>query len=245
MITPRPADDRGLVALDWLTSHHSFSFGEYRDPAHMGFRTLRVINEDHVHPGRGFDTHGHRDMEILTWVLSGQLEHKDSMGNGSVIRPGELQRMSAGTGVLHSEHNPSADAPVHLLQIWILPDERGHEPGYAQTRFPETGRDGQWQLIASPDGADGSLSLHQDARVHAVRLAPGRSVQHALGSGRGAWVQVTHGALVLEAAPQGSADEDAGRPQRLAPGDGAAVEHAPGITLTAVTDAQALLFDLA
>jgi hypothetical protein len=263
MLTLRPADARGHVELDWLDSRHSFSFGEYHDPAHMGFRALRVINEDLVKPARGFDTHGHRDMEILTWVLSGELRHEDSLGNGSVIRPGELQRMSAGTGVLHSERNPSDRTPVHLLQIWILPDRRGHAPGYEQTRFPETGRDGRLQLLASPDGAGGSVTIHQDARLYAVRLPPGASVRHALAQGRAAWLQVTHGALTLTedapaGAPDGASDEapDAAPDDaplsaaraghvRLAAGDGAAVEHASGLTLTAVTDAQALLFDLA
>jgi redox-sensitive bicupin YhaK (pirin superfamily) len=245
VITLRRADDRGLVELDWLSSRHSFSFGEYHDRAHMGFRQLRVINEDHVKPGRGFDTHGHRDMEILTWVLSGELEHKDSMGNGSVIRPGELQRMSAGTGVQHSEHNPDDSRPVHLLQIWIRPDRRGHAPGYDQRHFPQSGRADRLQLIASPDGADGSLVLNQDARVHALRLAAGSSVRHAPADGRGLWLQLTHGALTLEAGAEDAPGGEPGELEQLAAGDGASVEGAASVTLTAVTDAQALLFDLA
>jgi hypothetical protein len=239
VITLRPADARGRTELDWLDSRHTFSFGEYVDPGHMGYRDLRVINDDRVSPARGFGTHGHRDMEILTWVLSGELRHEDSMGHGSVIRPGELQRMSAGTGVLHSEMNPSDRAPVHLLQIWILPDRRGHAPGYEQTRFAETGRDGRLQLLASPDGAEGSITIHQDARLYATRLGPGKALRHDLAAGRGAWVQVTHGALTL------AATDAPGEAVRLSAGDGASVDDAAGLALTAITDAQALLFDLA
>jgi len=232
MITIRRAADRGRADHGWLLAKHTFSFADYRDPRFTRFRTLRVLNEDVVQPGQGFGTHPHADMEILTWVLSGELQHKDSMGNGSVIRPGEAQRMSAGTGVTHSEFNPSKSEPVHLLQIWIFPREKGLPPGYEQRAFPEEARRGRLALIGSPDGADGSVTLQQDARVHAALLSPGDTVEHELLPGRGAWVQVTRGTLTLNGEP-------------LEAGDGAAVEDVPMLTLSAGSDAELLLFDLA
>ncbi|MHC4844621.1 MAG: pirin family protein [Planctomycetota bacterium] len=232
MITIRRAADRGHADHGWLLAKHTFSFADYRDPRHTRFRTLRVLNEDVVQPGRGFGTHPHADMEILTWVLSGALEHEDSMGNGSTIRPGEAQRMSAGTGVTHSEFNPSGSEPVHLLQIWIFPRQKGLPPGYEQRAFPEETRRGRLALIASPDGADGSVTLQQDARVHAGLLAPGDTVTHELLPGRGAWVHVARGAIDLDG-------------ERLAAGDGAAVEDVQAITLAGVEDAEVLVFDLA
>jgi hypothetical protein len=232
MITIRRADDRGQADHGWLLAKHTFSFADYRDPRHTRFRTLRVLNEDVVQPGQGFGTHPHADMEILTWVLSGALEHKDSMGNGSVIRPGEAQRMSAGSGVTHSEFNPSDAEPVHLLQIWIFPREKGLPPGYEQRAFPEEARRGRLALIGSPDGAEGSVTLQQDAHVFAALLAPGDTVEHALPPGRGAWIHVARGALDLDGT-------------RLDAGDGAAVEDVPALTLTGVDDAEVLVFDLA
>src|SRR4051794_3121430 len=210
MITIRPSAARGRTALGWLDSAHSFSFGDYWDPEHTGFRSLRVINEDRVEGGTGFGTHPHRDMEILTWVLSGALEHRDSLGTGSVIGPGEIQRMTAGTGILHSEYNPSADEPVHLLQIWLLPERKGLTPSYDQRAFPEAGRRGRLQLLASRDGRDGAVTIHQDADLFAAELARGESVTHSLRPGRSAWVQVTRGAVNVNG-------------KALRAGDGAAV----------------------
>ncbi len=230
MIRLRPGDQRGHVDHGWLDSWHTFSFSDYYDPAHMGFSVLRVINEDFVVPGKGFPTHGHRDMEILTWILEGALEHKDSLGSGSVIRPGEAQRMSAGTGIRHSEFNPSATETVHLLQIWLLPDRQGVAPGYEQKRFDDAQLSDRLCLIASPDGRDSSVTIHQDARVYAARLN-GAEVKHALASGRRAWVQVARGAVALNG-------------QQLAAGDGAALEHETTVTLAASESAEVLLFDL-
>jgi redox-sensitive bicupin YhaK (pirin superfamily) len=232
MITLRPAAARGRTALGWLDSAHTFSFGDYWDPEYAGFRSLRVINEDRVAPGTGFGTHPHRDMEILTWVLSGALEHRDSLGTGSVIGPGEIQRMTAGTGILHSEYNPSADEPVHLLQIWLLPERKGLTPGYEQHTFPEAGRRGRLQLLASRDGRDGAVTIHQDADLFAAELAAGQSVTHALRPGRSAWVQVTRGAVSLNG-------------KALRAGDGAAVRDEPEVRLTSEGEAAVLLFDLA
>jgi hypothetical protein len=236
MITIRRAEDRGHLDHGWLDTRHTFSFADYRDERFMGFSDLRVINEDRVAPGEGFGTHPHRDMEILSWVVSGALAHRDSTGGGGVLRPGEAQRMSAGTGVAHSEFNGSTEEQVHFLQIWILPDRRGHPPSYEQRAFPEEGRRGRLQLVASPDGAGGSTTLHQDARVFATLLEPGQSVRHPLAPGRGAWVQVTRGALSLNGV-------------RLGAGDGAAVEGEAAVTLAAAGDgagpAEALLLDLA
>jgi hypothetical protein len=231
MIAIRRANDRGVAEFDWLQSRHTFSFGGYHDPAHMGFGPLRVINEDRVVPGAGFPTHGHRDMEIITYVLEGALEHRDSLGTGSVIRPGEVQRMSAGTGVRHSESNPSAAEPLHLLQIWIEPANAGIAPGYEQKTFADADKRGRLRLVAAPDGADGSVTIHQDARVYATVLGPGQQVTHTLAPGRHAWLHVARGALTLNGHP-------------LAQGDGAALTAEPTITLTTDSNAEALLFDL-
>jgi redox-sensitive bicupin YhaK (pirin superfamily) len=232
MITLRPAEDRGLARLGWLTSRHSFSFGDYYDPRHMGFGPLRVINEDRVEPGSGFDTHGHRDMEIVSYVLEGALEHKDSIGTGSVIRPGEVQRMSAGTGIRHSEFNPSQTEPVHFLQIWLLPRQDGLKPGYEQKSFPAAGKHNRLRLVVSPDSAEGSVLIHQDARIYDASLDEGASVTHALGKGRKAWVQVVRGSLDIEG-------------EWLRTGDGAAIEAVDTVTLAAHDPrTEILLFDL-
>ena len=232
MIAVRPAAERGHADHGWLDTRHTFSFASYHDPRHMGFRSLRVINEDRVQPAEGFGTHAHRDMEILTWVLEGALEHKDSMGNGSVIRPGDLQRMSAGTGVTHSEFNPSREAPVHFLQIWLLPRERGLPPGYEQKRFRQEARRGRLRLIASGDGREGAVTIHQDADVWTALLQPGESVRHALAPGRYAWLHVARGAVTLNGSTLGA-------------GDGAAVSDEAALEITGAARAEVLLFDLA
>ena len=232
MMTLRRAAERGRSELDWLDSRHTFSFADYHDPRWMGFRELRVINEDRVEPGRGFGTHAHRDMEIVTYVIEGALQHRDSMSNGSIIRPGDVQRMSAGTGVTHSEFNPSQTEPVHFLQIWILPARTGMPPGYEQRRFPVDEKRGMLRLVASPDGRDGSVTVHQDVDLFAVVLEAGETVSHALQHGRHAWIQAVTGTVALG----GTA---------LAPGDGAAVSEERSITLAARDAAELLLFDLA
>ena len=232
MITLRRAGDRGHADHGWLDTWHTFSFADYYDTEQMGFQALRVINDDVVAPGRGFGTHPHRDMEIVTYVLDGALAHKDSMGNSSTIVPGEVQRMSAGTGVLHSEFNHSKTDPVHLLQIWILPDRTGLTPSYEQTFFPEEDKCGRLRLVASPDGADGSVTIHQDARLYATLLAPGEEVSHALAPGRHAWVHVARGKASLNGQP-------------LEAGDGAAVSGEEQVTLRGDGHAEVLLFDLA
>jgi redox-sensitive bicupin YhaK (pirin superfamily) len=232
MLTIRRAEERGHYDHGWLDTRHSFSFADYHDPAHMGFRHLRVINEDRVAPGQGFGTHPHRDMEILTYVLSGALEHQDNLGNGSIIRPGDVQRMTAGTGVLHSEFNPSPAEPVHFLQIWIVPERRNLSPGYEQKSLPALARDGGLVLVASRDGRDGSLTVHQDVALYAARLQPGQAVTHALAAGRTAWVQVTRGSVALNGQP-------------LAAGDGAALENEAAIGLRADSGSEVLVFDLA
>jgi len=232
MITIRIADDRGPTQIGWLDSRHSFSFGEYYDPRFMGFRALRVINEDRVAPGAGFPTHGHRDMEILSYVLEGALEHKDSLGTGSTIRPGDVQRMTAGRGVMHSEFNASASEPVHFLQIWIEPENKGLPPSYEQRAYAETERAGKLRLIASRDAREGSLRLHQDASVFASILKPGESVSYRLAKGRHAWVQVAKGRLALNG-------------QELAAGDGAAISDETAVEIAASTPAEFLFFDLA
>ena len=231
MIEVRHAKERGHANHGWLDTWHTFSFSGYYDPRFMGFRVLRVINEDTVAPGQGFPQHGHRDMEIISYVLQGGLAHKDSLGTGSVIRPGDVQRMSAGTGVRHSEFNASAKDPVHFLQIWIEPARAGIAPGYEQKAFAEADKRGQLRLVASPDGADGSLTIHQDARLYATILAPGQAVAHPLARGRHAWVQVTRGTLTVNGEP-------------LAQGDGAAISDEATVSLVGETDAEALLFDL-
>jgi len=218
MIAIRAHDQRGGTKFDWLDSSHTFSFGDYRDPDHVGFRTLRVINDDYVEPGRGFSPHSHRDMEIISLVLDGALEHKDSTGTSSVIRPGDVQRMSAGTGITHSEWNHSKTEEVHFLQIWILPDTRGLTPGYEQTSIPEETRRGRLVLLASRDGREGSVSLHQDVALFGARLAPRQTAVHTLGPGRQAWVHLARGTATLN-----------GRP--LAAGDGAAVSDETSLTI--------------
>ncbi|MGZ4733441.1 MAG: pirin family protein [Terriglobales bacterium] len=232
MIDIRRSEERGGGDFGWLKTQHSFSFDTYHDPRFMGFRSLRVINEDWVQAGHGFPMHPHRDMEIITYVLDGALEHKDSMGNGSTIRPGDGQRMSAGTGVRHSEANSSKTDAAHLLQIWILPERRGHEPGYEQKAFPEAEKRGKLRLIASPDGTDGSVTIQQDAKLYVSLLQPGQEVEHELGKGRYAWLQVAKGAVELNG-------------QSLNQGDGAAVSDEQRLTVKGTADAEVLLFDLA
>ena len=234
MITLRPASERGRTRLPWLDGRHSFSFGDFVDPVHHRFRALRVINEDRVAPGGGFDTHAHRDMEILTWVLEGALAHEDSMGNGSIIRPGELQRMTAGTGVTHSEKNPSKDEPVRLLQIWIMPDKHGLKPEYEQRDFPDAKG---MVLLASRDGRDDSVSIHQDANVWLARPGDGGMIDMLMDPTRGLWVQVARGAVELRAGK---------KVIQLVAGDGAAVEAVESVRITGRgATAEALLFDLA
>jgi redox-sensitive bicupin YhaK (pirin superfamily) len=232
MITVRRAEDRGHADHGWLDTNHTFSFASYFDPRHMGFRSLRVINDDTVAPGRGFGTHGHRDMEIISYVLEGALEHRDSMGTGSVIRPGDVQRMSAGTGVHHSEFNASKTEPVHFLQIWILPDEEGIEPGYEEKTFGDDAKRNQLRLIASPDGRDGSVTIHADANVYATVLDPGREVSLDVGPDRHVWVHVARGYAVVNG-------------ERLGAGDGAAASGEGAITLVGEDEAEVLVFDLA
>ena len=231
MITVRRAHERGHAQHGWLDSFHTFSFASYHDPAHMGFRDLRVINEDRVAPGRGFGAHPHRDMEILTWVLSGALRHQDSLGSGSVIRPGDLQRMSAGTGVTHSEMNASQTEPVHLLQIWILPEREGIEPSYEEKHFPAAERRGALRLVASGDGREGSVRVHQDVALYAALLGGGERAEHRLRPGRHAWLQLARGRCALNGLA-------------LEAGDGAAVSGEAALALSAERDAELLLFDL-
>src|SRR5262245_48710532 len=197
MIRIRRAEERGHFDHGWLDTYHTFSFADYYDPEHMSFRALRVINEDRVEPGQGFGMHGHRDMEIVTYILEGALQHKDSLGGGAVLRPGELQRITAGTGVLHSEFNPSRGEPVHLYQIWLLPERRGLTPGYEQKAFPAEGKDGRWQLVASRDGREGSLTVHQDVSLSLAALEAGQELGYRLPVGRNAWLQVTRGAVTV------------------------------------------------
>ncbi|MDW8324801.1 MAG: pirin family protein [Burkholderiales bacterium] len=232
MITLRPAQARGHADHGWLDTWHSFSFADYYDPQEMGFGSLRVLNEDRIAPGAGFPMHGHRDMEIITWILAGALAHEDSLGNGSVITAGEVQRMSAGTGIRHSERNPSPDEPVHLLQIWIQPARAGLAPGYEQRRIDPAALEGRLGLIASPQGRAGSVILHQDIEVYAARLEPGAGVSHALGAGRLAYLQVARGALSLNGLP-------------LRAGDGAKIRAETELVITATEDAELLLFDMA
>jgi redox-sensitive bicupin YhaK (pirin superfamily) len=232
MIAIRRSEERGGGDYGWLNTRHSFSFDQYYDPRFMGFRSLRVINEDWVQPGHGFPMHPHRDMEIITYLLEGALEHKDSMGNGSIIRPGDGQRMSAGTGVRHSEANPSQTDPAHLLQIWVLPERRGIEPGYEQKEFPSGEKRGKLRLIASPDGTAGSVTIHQDAKLYVSLLGPGDQVQHNLAKGRYGWLQVAKGSVDLNG-------------ERLQRGDGAAISDQPKAEMKGREDAEILLFDLA
>ena len=232
MITVRKAQERGHARHGWLESFHTFSFAGYHDPEQMGFRDLRVINEDRVQPRRGFGTHSHRDMEIVTYVIEGALAHGDSLGTGSVIRPGDVQRMSAGTGITHSEYNDSKSELVHFLQIWILPERAGIAPSYEQKSFPESERAGRLRLVGSRDGRDGSVTIHQDVALYAGLLAPGQSAAHELAPGRHAWLQVVRGSLSLDGTP-------------LAAGDGVAIGEEKRIALDARTASEVLLFDLA
>jgi redox-sensitive bicupin YhaK (pirin superfamily) len=232
LITIRKSVDRGHFNHSWLDTYHTFSFDRYYDPEHMGFRSLRVINEDRVDPGQGFPTHPHRDMEIITYVLEGALEHKDSMGTGSVIRPGEVQRMTAGTGITHSEFNPSQSEKVHLLQIWILPSERGLTPSYEQKMFPIEQRNGRLCLIASPASNDGAVTINQDVSLYTARLRPGKQVEHKLAPNRHAWVQVARGSVTVNG-------------QQLEQGDGAVISGEETVTITGDEQAEILLFDLA
>ena len=227
----RRAGERGHADHGWLDSHHTFSFADYYDPAHMGFRSLRVINDDRVAPGMGFGTHPHRDMEIFSYVLEGTLEHKDSLGNGRQLKPGRIQLMSAGRGVTHSEFNPSADKPLHFLQIWIQPRQRGLTPSYTEWHPSPAHEKEPKVLIISPDGREGSATLHQDAEVYRVRLQPGQRVTHQLPDGRGAWLHVAEGALELNGVA-------------LSTGDGANTEEPGVLTVTASKPTEALLFDL-
>ncbi|MBS0374314.1 MAG: pirin family protein [Proteobacteria bacterium] len=232
MIVVRDRDRRGRTQMGWLDSRHTFSFGEYRDPNHMGYRSLRVINDDRVIPGAGFGTHGHRDMEIVTYVLSGALAHRDSLGNGSTIRPGDVQRMSAGTGITHSEFNASSTEPVHFLQIWILPETTGIAPGYEQKQFTADERRNRFRLVADHDGSDGAVRIHQDARLSVATLEAGASLDVPLPAGRHAWLQVARGVVALEG------DE-------LREGDGAAIRDETAVRLESAHGAELLLFDLA
>jgi redox-sensitive bicupin YhaK (pirin superfamily) len=232
MIKLRPGSERGHARHGWLDSRHTFSFAEYHDPRHMGFRALRVINEDRVQPAQGFATHGHRDMEIVTYVLEGALQHRDSLGTGSVIRPGDVQRMSAGTGIQHSEFNASRDELVHFLQIWILPETVGIAPSYEQKHFGADGAHDRLQLVGSRDGRDGSVSIHQDVSIYVGRLDAGTKLRHALEPGRHAWLQVTRGGLRLGETP-------------LRSGDGAALSSEPALELAADDASEVLVFDLA
>jgi redox-sensitive bicupin YhaK (pirin superfamily) len=231
MLDIRRATDRGRTHLAWLDSRHSFSFADYYDPAHMGVGDLRVINEDRVQPGAGFATHGHRDMEIISYVLDGALEHRDSIGNGSVIRPGDVQRMSAGTGVLHSEYNHSKSEVVHFLQIWILPNTGSLAPSYEQIHFDRAGLQGRLRVIASPDGRDGSVTVHQDALLYAAHLNGGEHVGYKVGDNRKAYIHIARGSLTLNGKP-------------LSAGDGAAVAGVNSVELATNQAAQLLLFDL-
>ena len=232
MISVRHAAERGTANFGWLDSRHTFSFGDSHDPEQMGFGALRVINEDRVSPGQGFGTHGHRDMEIISYVLEGALEHKDSIGTGSVIRPGDVQIMSAGTGIRHSEFNHSKTEPVHFLQIWVVPDRQGIAPRYEQKTFPDADKRGRLRLVGSSDGRDGSVIIHQDAKIFAALLSTGDQVTHALPRGRRAWLQVVRGTVAMNG-------------QELHTGDGAAVENEPTLTVTAKLDGtEILVFDL-
>ncbi len=232
MITLRNSGERGQFDHGWLKTAHTFSFGDYFHPEHMNFRTLRVINEDFISPGQGFGTHSHHDMEILTYIIDGALEHKDSLGNGSVIRPGEVQRMSAGTGVQHSEFNPSREEDCHLLQIWLTPEVRGMEPSYEQITLPEGARDNRLCPIASLDGCEGSVHWHQDAILFAAHFDSGFSLDLQLGPGRYGWLQVISGGMLVNDRPAG-------------PGDGVAISNQKLLNFTATRDSDFIFFDLA
>ncbi|HIK56486.1 MAG TPA: pirin family protein [Synechococcales cyanobacterium M55_K2018_004] len=232
MITLRPSHERGHANFGWLDSHHTFSFGNYYDPNYMGFRALRVINEDYIAPGRGFDTHPHRDMEIVTYVLSGALAHKDTLGNASTIRPNEVQRMSAGTGIAHSEFNPSETEPVHLLQIWILPEAQGLQPDYEEKAFAPEARQQGWLKVVSREGQDGALKINQDVDLYATLLSAGETRSFELRPSRHAWVQIAQGKVSLNGVS-------------MAAGDGAAISQESLLAVQAHSNAEVLLFDLA
>ncbi len=230
-LTVRKSEERGRANFGWLDSKHSFSFGHYHDPKHMGFGPLRVINDDRVAPGGGFPAHPHSDMEIISYVLDGALEHKDSLGTGSVIRPGDAQRMSAGSGIRHSEFNASKTDPVHFLQIWIIPDRKGIEPGYEQKAFPDAEKRGRLRLIGSRDGRDGSVTIHQDVDLFATLLGEGDVVEHAIAPGRGGWVQVARGSVELNG-------------ETLREGDGVAISTSGILRIAGLGEAEVLLFDM-
>jgi quercetin 2,3-dioxygenase len=232
MMTVRKSGDRGHADHGWLDSRHTFSFADYHDPAHMGFRALRVINEDRVAPGQGFGRHAHRDMEIISYVLEGGLEHRDSTGAGAVIRPGDVQRMSAGTGVMHSEYNASRQAPVHFLQIWITPDRRGLPPGYEQKTFSEADKAGKLRLVAAPDGAEGSVTIQASARLYAGVFGAGQSADHALAPGRHAWVHVVRGSARVNGTALGA-------------GDAVALSEERTVRIEGIDAGEVLVFDLA
>jgi quercetin 2,3-dioxygenase len=232
MLTVRKAADRGHAQHGWLDSHHTFSFADYYDPQHMGFRSLRVINDDRVEGGKGFGAHPHRDMEIISYVLDGALAHKDSMGTGATIKPGDVQRMSAGTGVVHSEFNASPKDEVHFLQIWLVPDQRGIKPSYEQKAFSDADKRGRLRLVASPDAADGSIAIHSDARVYAGLFGKGDKAQFAVPDGRYAWVQVARGKVRIN-------------DLELSEGDGLAVEKERELRVDGVSESEILVFDLA
>jgi quercetin 2,3-dioxygenase len=232
MITLRRSQERGGGDYGWLNTKHTFSFSDYWDPRWMGFRSLRVINEDYVAPASGFPTHPHNDMEIITYVLEGQLEHKDSLGTGSVILPGDGQRMTAGRGIRHSEYNPSRSEQVHLYQIWILPEKKALEPSYEQKSFPTEEKQGKLRLIASPDAKDGSVKINQDARLFVTLLKPGEEIAHTFAKGRHGWLQVAKGGIELNG-------------QKLEQGDGAAISDEQKLTIKGTKDSEVLLFDLA
>lgn len=231
MLRLRQADQRGHEDQGWLDSRHTFSFADYHDPEHMGFGPLRVINEDRVQPGKGFGTHSHRDMEIVSYVLAGELRHEDSIGHASTLRPGCVQRMTAGTGVRHSEMNGSDSEPLHFLQIWILPESQGLEPGYEEKTISSDAAQGRLQLIGSRDGRDGSLTIHQDVELYAARLADDDALRHRLAPGRRAWVQVVRGTVRVNG-------------EHLDAGDGAAIEDEDHVAIHGLADAEVLLFDL-
>jgi quercetin 2,3-dioxygenase len=230
MIITRKADERGLTEITWLKSYHTFSFGDYYDPAHMGFGTLRVINEDSVQPHQGFGTHQHREMEIISYVVEGALEHKDSMGTGSIIKPGEIQRMSAGTGVSHSEYNASKEKPVHFLQIWIIPNQSGLKPSYEQKTLPKS-KINELVLIGSPEGSDQAITIHQNVYLYVAHLTKNTTVHHDFNNDRKAWIQLIRGNISVN-------------DQILNPGDGAKITNEKRLTLSCQHDAEFLLFDL-
>ncbi len=232
MIRIRPASERGHADYGWLKTSHTFSFNTYHDPAYMGFRSLRVINEDLVMPGQGFGMHGHRDMEIVTYVISGVLEHRDSLGNGGIVHAGELQRMTAGTGIRHSEFNPSPDEPVHLYQIWLFPERKGLVPGYEQRAFRSHEDAGGLRLVVSPDGREDALGIHQDAKLFLGSLEPGGVLEHQLGTARHAWIQVVKGTMQLGG-------------KALKTSDGASVSGEPSLRIESLEPVQFMLFDLA